>query len=140
MLRLLISMQKLRKGQDILWFSLRQLYRILWLPSKMCQITGSYTPQVYPRFRVQEKMWYKMQNISARYTIIRGVSFKTNYVNFYSINNINCLIRSQKIILQILSISGLLDDIIVIILMFMWAAVIFRNVVQQNGMAAQQLN
>ena len=42
--------------------------------------------------------------------------------------------------LQILPILGLLDDIIVIILMFMWAAVIFRNVVQQNGMAAQQLN
>ena len=66
--------------------------------------------------------------------------FKTNYVIFYSLNHLNCLIQSQKIILQILSISGLLDDIIVIILMFMWAAVIFRNVVQQNGMAAQQLN
>ena len=67
--------------------------------------------------------------------------FKINYVNQGSSSyDINSLIQSQKIILQILSISGLLDDIIVIILMFMWAAVIFRNVVQQNGMAAQQLN
>ena len=67
--------------------------------------------------------------------------FKTNCVISYSaLSNINCLIQSQEIILQILPISGLLDDIIVIILMFMWAAVIFRNVVQQNGMAAQQLN
>ena len=69
--------------------------------------------------------------------------FKTNYVISYSLTlkySINCLIQSKKIMLQILPILGLLDDIIVIILMFMWAAVIFRNVVQQNGMAAQQLN
>ena len=67
--------------------------------------------------------------------------FKTNYANQGSSSyDIKSLIQSQKIILQILPISGLLDDIIVIILMFMWAAVIFRNVVQQNGMAAQQLN
>jgi uncharacterized membrane protein YkvA (DUF1232 family) len=41
----------------------------------------------------------------------------------------------------VFGIFGLLDDTIVIILMFMWGpAVVFRNVVQQNGIAAQQIH